>query len=78
MAIHIKHAETENLVRQLASETGQTITAAIRNAAQAALTTHSSQSLWEQTEDVRRMLAQFPRTGLTADKAFFDELSGEA
>jgi antitoxin VapB len=33
--------------------------------------------LWERTADIRAEIASWPATGLKADKAFFDELSGE-
>ena len=37
----------------------------------------SKLSLWERTADIRAEIASWPRTGLKADKAFFDSLSDE-
>lgn len=34
-------------------------------------------SLWSRTADLRAKLAAFPKTGLAADKEFFDSLSEE-
>jgi hypothetical protein len=33
--------------------------------------------LWERTADIRAKVAAMPPTGFTADKAFFDSLSGQ-
>ncbi len=65
------------LVRKLAETRRVGITAAIRDAVREALARQrSGKSLWEETADIRALLASYPKTGLTADKAFFDELSG--
>jgi len=65
------------LVRELAEARRVGITTAIRDAVKDALRRHrGNRSLWDETADIRAMFASYPRTGLSADKAFFDALSG--
>ena len=78
MAFHVRDPETDALVRRLAKRKGVGITQAIREAAEHELKREESKlSLWERTADIRAEIASWPRTGLKADKAFFDSLSDE-
>ncbi len=79
MAFHVRDPETDALVRELADKTKLGITEAIKLAAAEAL---ASREL-ARAEKLARMraisdrISKLPRTGLKADKAFFDELSGD-
>lgn len=79
MAFHIRDPETDALVRELAEKAHVGITEAVKLAAAEALATRGKAT----AEKLARMraisdrIASLPRTGLKADKAFFDELSGD-
>jgi antitoxin VapB len=78
MAFHVRDPETDALVRKLAKRKGVGLTEAIREAATHELEREEKKlSLWERTADIRAEIASWPETGLKADKAFFDSLSGE-
>lgn len=79
MIIHVRDAETDELVRRLARSRGISITEAIREAVEQALASdlRSRRSLWERTADLRAKMQSYPATGLQADKAFYDDLSGQ-
>jgi antitoxin VapB len=78
VAFHVRDPETDALVRELARRKGVGITDAVREAARNELERENSKlSLWERTADLRAEIASWPETGLKADKAFFDALSGE-
>ena len=78
MAIHVRDPETDALVRKLAERKGIGITETIREAVSNELGREEQKlSLWERTADIRAEIASWPSTGLKADKAFFDSLSGE-
>ncbi len=78
MAIHIRDAETDTLVRELARRRGVQLTEAIREAVRKELKRDETElSLWERTADLRAEVASWPSTGLKADKAFFDDLWGQ-
>ncbi|HWT30773.1 MAG TPA: type II toxin-antitoxin system VapB family antitoxin [Propylenella sp.] len=78
MPFHVRDPETNALVRELARRKGVGITDAIREAARNELERENQKlSLWERTADLRAEIASWPKTGLKADKAFFDSLSGE-
>ena len=78
MAIHVRDPETDALVRELARKKGLGLTETIREAVRRELNGQGEKlSLWERTADIRAEIATWPRTGLKADKAFFDSLSGE-
>jgi len=85
MVLHVKDAETDVLVRRLASQRGIGITEAIKEAVQEALQAdrdrelrHKADSLEERLRPLLDRLDKLPRAGLRTDKAFFDELWGEA
>jgi antitoxin VapB len=76
MAFHIKDPATDAAVRKLAAERGISLTAAVREAVENELK-RRRRPLVERVDEIIERLEKYPRTGLTADKAFFDELSGE-
>ena len=79
MAFHVRDKATDTLVRKLADQRGVGLTEAVRLAVEAELGRKNA----EVEERLRRMraisdeVAKWPRTGLKADKAFFDEMSGD-
>jgi antitoxin VapB len=79
MAFHVRDKTTDTLVRKLADQRGVGLTEAVRQAVSAELDRQETDA----GERLRRMreisdeLARRPRTGLKADKAFFDEISGD-
>ena len=84
MAFHIRDPETDRIVRDLASKTGATLTDAVREAAaeklarvDRTLERADKRSLREQVRDIQERVAARGKTGLKADKAFFDSLSGD-
>ena len=78
MILHVRDAETDELVRRLAQSRGLSITEAIREAVEQALAAdeRARMSLWDRTEDLYELLQRYPLTGEVADKAFYDSLSG--
>lgn len=79
MAFHVRDKATDTLVRKLADQRGVGLTEAVRLAVSAELRRKDVE-----TEDRLRLMreisdevARRPRTGLKADKAFFDDLSGD-
>jgi antitoxin VapB len=77
MAFHIKDPATDAAVRKLAAERGISLTAAVREAVENELR-RSQRPLKERIDEIVQELEQYPLTGLKADKAFFDELSGDS
>jgi antitoxin VapB len=78
MAFHVRDPKTDAVVRELARRRGLGITDAVRVAAEEALERDEKKlSLWDRTADLRAEIASWPKTGLKADKAFFDSLSDE-
>lgn len=79
MPFHVRDEETDTLVRELARKEGVGLTEAIKIAV--------TNELRRKEDDVARRMAAirilqekvagFPDTGLAADKAFYDSLSGE-
>ena len=79
MAFHVRDPETDALVRELADKTKLGITEAVKLAAAEALASRD-QARAEKLAKMRAIsdrISKLPRTGLKADKAFFDELSGD-
>jgi antitoxin VapB len=79
MPFHVRDPETDALVRELADKTKLGITEAVKLAAAEALATREK-AREEKLAKMRAIsdeIASWPRTGLKADKAFFDELSGD-
>ncbi len=79
MAFHIRDPETDALVRQLAEKTRLGITEAVKLAASEALAAREK-AREEKLAKARAICAEVasqPRTGLKADKAFFDSLNDD-
>jgi antitoxin VapB len=79
MAFHIRDPETDALVRELAEKTRLGITETVKLAAAEALAAREK-AREEKLAKIEAILAEFdavPRTGLKADKAFFDMINGD-
>lgn len=84
MAFHIRDPETDRIVRDLAAKTGATLTDAVREAAAEKLARFEraqeradKRPMLERIRDIQERVAAYPNTGLKADKAFYDWLSGD-
>jgi antitoxin VapB len=78
MAFHVRDAETDALVRKLAVQRGVGLTDAVKLAVKAELGREAQKTpLQTRLREIRAEISDAPRTGLKADKAFFDELSGD-
>ena len=78
MGLSIRDAATERLVRALAKRKGVGLTEAVRNAVGAELRRLDREpSLRERVTAIRKSIVARGRTGKRADKAFFDDLSGD-
>ena len=76
MAFHVRDPETDALVRELAEKTKLGITEAVKLAAAEALQSRDK-AREEKLAKMRAICAEvasWPRTGLPADKAFFDDM----
>jgi antitoxin VapB len=79
MPFHVRDAETDALVRELADKERVGITEAVKLAATEALAARE-RTRAEKLARMDAILAEFdalPRTGLKADKAFFDMINGD-
>jgi antitoxin VapB len=79
MPFHVRDPETDALVRELADRTKLGITEAVKLAASESLAARNKAKA-EKLARVDAILAEFdalPRTGLKADKAFFDMISDD-
>lgn len=83
MAIHIEDKETEELVRRFGSLRGLGLKEAVRTAIEESLAADEeavnehADDLWQRLKPLRDKIASWPKTGLKADKAFFDSLYEE-
>lgn len=78
MAFHVRDPKTDALVRELARKRQVGLTDAIRIAVDAELRRDvQAVPLLDRIERIRSEIRSRRRTGLKADKAFFDELSGD-
>ena len=79
MAFHVKDAATDDAVRQLAKLKRKTLTETIREAVEHEYARVRSEiPLIERLKPIQEELKSLSKPGgLPADKAFFDELSGE-
>jgi antitoxin VapB len=78
MSFYVRDKATDEAVRRLARLKGTTLTQTIREAVENEY--HRCQEqvpLEERLDRLAREVGKHPRTGLKADKAFFDELSGD-
>ena len=79
MARHIPAPEADRLVRTLAEQNGIALIEAIKLAVGNELQPNAEKlSLRERIRPIRARIASNPPTGLEADKAFYDALSGDA
>jgi antitoxin VapB len=79
MAFHIRDPETDALVRELAEKAHVGITEAVKLAASEALAARQK-AREQKLAKMRAIVAEvdsWPRTGLKADKTFFDSLNDE-
>lgn len=74
MTLHIRDPETDQLVRSLAEIKKLGLTEAVKLAVANEL---KRIPLEERIRPIQDRIARAGKTGLKADKAFFDELSGE-
>ena len=77
MPFHVRDPETDNLVRELAKRRGIGLTEAVKLAVGAELRRCGADDRIERVREIQARLAARPRSGLLADKAFFDDLSGQ-
>lgn len=78
MAIHIRDPRTDSLVRELARKRGIGLTEAIALAVETELALERREpSLRDKLRKLQADVASRGSTGLKADKAFFDDLSGQ-
>ena len=78
MTFYVKDPATDKAVRLLAKLKGKTLTETIREAVEKALEQEMRPlTLRERLKPIQDRFARLPKSGLEADKAFFDELSGD-
>lgn len=84
MAFHIRDGETDKVVRELARRTGMTMTEAVKTAATRELSRMNAtpelerkRNVQEAVREIQERVAARGRTGLRADKTFYDWLSDE-
>ena len=78
MAFHVRDPQTDQLVRRLARRRGIGLTEAIKQAVGAELQREEAQpSTLDKIRALQAEVAKRPRSGLKADKSFFDDLSGQ-
>lgn len=77
MTFYVKDPATDKAVRRLAKLRGKTLTETIREAVENELRKERRKTLPQRLDAIARRLSKYPRTGLEADKAFYDELSGD-
>jgi antitoxin VapB len=79
MPFHVRDAATDKAVRELAAQTGLSLTDAIRQAAENELRrlNQAKRPLAERIRTIRTRALAYKPTGLSADKAFYDQLSGD-
>ena len=79
MALHIRDPEADRLVRMRAERKGTALTDALKLAVGNALRRDAETlSLRERIRPIQERIASYPPTGLEADKAVYDEISGDA
>ena len=79
MPFHVRDSKTDTLVRELARQRGCGLTDAVKLAVENELGRGASdqERKLQRMREITDRVARSPRTGLKADKAFFDELSGD-
>ena len=78
MGLSIKNDAVEALARDLANKHGKGLTEIVHEALREKADREAAEpTLWEKLAPVRERLAKAGKTGLQADKAFYDDLNGE-
>ncbi len=77
MPFHVRDPETDTLVRQLAREKGCGLTEAVKLAVGNELKRADTRTMMDKIKELQDEVAAWPKTGLKADKAFYDWLSGQ-
>ena len=77
MAFHIRDPETDALARELAADRRCGLTEAVKLAVRNELQRGDARSKLEKIKAIQARVATWPDSGLEADKAFYDWLSGE-
>ena len=79
MAIHLREPAADLAVRKLAAALGVSLTEAVRVSAENELKRigNDADTRRARIKEIQDRVAAMGRTGLKADKAFFDELSGD-
>lgn len=80
MTFYVKDPVTDKAVRKLAKLKGKTLTETIREAVETALAERQREkrlTFLERIKPIQDRIAARGKTGLEADKAFYDELSGQ-
>ena len=78
MTLHIQDPETDTLVREVARLRGEEVTEAIKSVFDAELKRQKARiPLRERVRPIQDEIASWGKTGLVADKAFFDSLNDE-
>jgi antitoxin VapB len=77
MPFHVRDPETDTLVRELARRKGVGLTEAIKQAVGAELAREAADDRLAKVREIQARIAARGRSGLKADKAFFDDLSGQ-
>lgn len=76
MSLNIRSEDVARMARELAELRGMTITDAVAEALMRELKTYRA-PLSERLRVLQNEVASYPETGLKADKAFYDALSGD-
>ena len=74
MAIHIRDPEADRLLRDFASKRNLSLTDALKLAVQDA---EQKPSLYDRIKPIQDEIRSWGKTGLKADKAFYDSLNDE-
>lgn len=79
MAFHVRDKETDTLVRELARQRGVGLTEAVKLAVTGELDRKENEVARRLAamEAISDEVASWPESGLKADKAFFDAISGD-
>ncbi len=77
MPFHVRDFEADSLVRELARKRGVGLTEAVKIAVRAELMRDEAKDRLTKVREIQDRIAARGRTGLVADKAFFDDLSGQ-
>ena len=78
MTLHIQDPETDTLVREVARLRGEEVTQTIKSVFDAELKRQKAKlPLRERVRPIQDEIASWGKTGLVADKAFFDDMWGQ-